>query len=309
MPQDDKDSHDNRAEYVSEQSAYPRLRSFFKVPGPVRQLFDKFPLITYPPNQLPQRSPRDRENHTLYIFTTQSEANNGDTSFNPSCLKWQAYLKFARVQFRTVPSTNHSSPTGSLPFLLASVSDVIPSQEATLPTSSNRLQKWISEQGATPEEPSDIRYDAYLSLIDHRIRRAWLYALYLEPRNFTAVARRLYVQPCSSSSLVSATIAYQLRAAAEAELLKHSVLIDIDDLYSEADNAFDALSTILGENTFFFNNENPGLFDASVFAYTHLFLDEGMGWKETKLIKGLKKHKNLIQHRQKIYKTYFGGPK
>jgi len=117
------------------------------------------------------------------------------------------------------------------------------------------------------------------------------------------------VEPCSSNSLVSATIAYQLRAAAEAELLKHSAIIDIDDLYGEADNAFEALSTILGENTFFFGNENPGLFDASVFAYTYLLLDEGMGWKETKMSKGLEKQQNLVQHRQRIYKTYFVGSK
>lgn len=111
--------------------------------------------------------------------------------------------------------------------------------------------------------------------------------------------------PCSSVSLVSATIAYQLRAAAEAEILKHSVVIDIDDLYSEAQNAFDALSTLLGEDMYFFGNMNPGLFDASVFAYTHLLLEERMGWKETRLIKGLEKHENLVAHRRRIYDTYY----
>jgi len=92
MPQDDKDRHDNRAEQAPQQSAYPEVRKIFKVPGPVRQLFDKFPLITYPANELPQRLPQNREKHTLYIFTTQNGAKNGVPSFNPSCLKWQVCL-------------------------------------------------------------------------------------------------------------------------------------------------------------------------------------------------------------------------
>lgn len=114
--------------------------------------------------------------------------------------------------------------------------------------------------------------------------------------------------PCSSVSLVSATISYQLRAAAEAEILKHSMIIDIDDLYSEAKNAFDAISTLLGEDMYFFGNMKPSLFDAAVFAYTHLLLDERMGWKETRLIKALEKHENLIAHRRRIYDTYYHAP-
>lgn len=113
--------------------------------------------------------------------------------------------------------------------------------------------------------------------------------------------------PCSSVSLVSVTIAYQLRAAAEAEILKHSTVIDVDDLYSEAIKAFGALSTLLGEDMFFFGNMNPGLFDAAIFAYTHLLLEDRMGWKETRLIKGLKKHGNLIAHRQRVYDIYYNA--
>ena len=87
--------------------------------------------------------------------------------------------------------------------------------------------------------------------------------------------------------------------------MKHSTVVDIDDLYSEANNAFDALSTLLSEDIFFFGNMNPGLFDAAVFAYTHLLLEERMGWKETRLIRGLEKHGNLVAHRQRIYDTYY----
>jgi metaxin len=103
-------------------------------------------------------------------------------------------------------------------------------------------------------------------------------------------------------------MAHQLRAAAEGELLKHTSIIDTDDLYSEADKAFEALSILLGDNPWFFGNEKPALFDASVFAYTHLLLDEGLGWKEKKLCRALGRRENLVQHRERLLVRYYGGP-
>lgn len=126
--------------------------------------------------------------------------------------------------------------------------------------------------------------------------------------NFSAVAYKLYVSSTSSNPLVRASISYQLRAAAEAELLKHTSVIDTDDLYSEADKAFEALSVLLGEDLWFFGNEKPALFDASVFAYTQLLLDDGLGWEEKKLCRALRRRENLVQHRERLLVRYFGGP-
>jgi metaxin len=134
-----------------------------------------------------------------------------------------------------------------------------------------------------------------------------LYTLYLEPLNFATVAYPLYVATATSNPLVRALISHQLRTAAEAELLKHSAIIDIDDLYSEADKAFEALSILLGEDPWFFGSEKPTLFDASIFAYTHLLLDDGMGWKEKKLCRALRRRDNLAQHRERLLVRYFGG--
>lgn len=76
-------------------------------------------------------------------------------------------------------------------------------------------------------------------------------------------------------------------------------------MYNDAQNAFAALSTLLDEDDFFFGAGEPSLFDASVFSYTHLLLDEGMGWKEDRMIRGLKIHHNLVQHRERIFEDYF----
>lgn len=97
------------------------------IPGPLKKLFDRFPLITYSPNELPLGAPLDRQRHyryrqrqrqhqqqqqqlslnrqkdrdsetedgrelqehTLYVFTSEDEAELGLPSFNPGCLKWQ----------------------------------------------------------------------------------------------------------------------------------------------------------------------------------------------------------------------------
>jgi metaxin len=120
------------------------------------------------------------------------------------------------------------------------------------------------------------------------------------------VACPLYVFPTSSHPLVRASISHQLRSAAEAELLKNTSIIDTDDLYSEADKAFEALSILLGEDSWFFGSDKPALFDASVFAYTQLLLDD-LGWKEKKLCRALRRRANLVQHRERLLVRYFGG--
>nr|CAF32034.1 hypothetical protein AfA6E3.060c [Aspergillus fumigatus] len=128
--------------------------------------------------------------------------------------------------------------------------------------------------------------------------------LYLDAKNFEAVARRLYVDPSTSNCAVRAALAMQLQQAARDELLKTSAYVDVVALEADAADAFEALSTLLGENDHFFNRPNPGLFDASVFAYTHLILDEGMGWKQNRLGELLRQHKNLVQHRNRLLRFF-----
>ncbi|KAF2190207.1 hypothetical protein K469DRAFT_561452 [Zopfia rhizophila CBS 207.26] len=279
-------------------------RSLFTVPAPIERLFDRFPLLTYPANDLPLRAPRNRNEHVLYVFITLDGASAGAPSYNPGCLKWQTYLKFCNVNFRVVSSNNHASPSGALPFLLPLSSDTSKTAQA-IPSS--KLQKWTMSNSTTAvEEPSDLRYEAYLSLLDHRIRRAWLYTLYLSP-NFTSIVEPLYILPASVNSIVRLTIAHQLRTAAENELLKFSAVVTPDTLYKEAEEAFAALEILLEHNTWFFGAEKPGLFDASVFAYTHLVMDEnlGNGWIDTRLHDAVLQSKNLVSHRNRILTTYF----
>ena len=277
--------------------------SWWLLPPAIRRVFDRFPLVTYSSNALPQRAPRRRNENILYIFRFEDQGHRDVPSFNPSCLKWQVYLKFHGIRFRTRPSNNHASPTGALPFLLPASKET---PRPSSPVPANRLAKWVVSQGGR-EETIHMRQEAYTALIDHTIRSAWLYYLYLDDGNFRDVAWPHYVASASSSYAVRLSLARQLQSAAREELLKTSTIIDPHELYRQAEEAFSSLSSVLAEDEFFFGQTNPGLFDASLFAYTHIILDGGHNFSSPPLRRALQRHPNLVDHRDRIVSGFFSN--
>ncbi|KAK5095402.1 hypothetical protein LTR70_003566 [Exophiala xenobiotica] len=277
--------------------------SWFSLPAPIRAIFDTFPLITYDENELPQRVSRSRSQNTLHMFALADASDDVNLSPNPACLKWQAYLLAKRIPFQTVSANNHASPSGALPFVLPAVRSRKEPQPQAI--SSSKIQRWAENQGTT-EEKTDLRLEAYMSLIDQSIRNAWLYYLYLQPRNFESVARRLYVETASSNPLVQATLAHQLQAAAREQLLRTRSFIDQEDIYQSADAAFSSLATVFAGQKFFNGSDAPGLFDVSLFAYTHLLLNlakrerDAPVWTNEALLEILLRHQSLVQHRQRV---------
>ena len=116
----------------------------------------------------------------------------------------QAYLIFQGIDHVTISSNNHASPTGALPFLLPASSYKNPG-EAVLPVPSTRIERWTREKNPSEEKagrssgeargeayqhaqvdtlttdqkttsglPSHPRYEAYMSLINYRIRNAYV---------------------------------------------------------------------------------------------------------------------------------------
>lgn len=125
--------------------------------------------------------------------------------------------------------------------------------------------------------------------------------------NFHSIIEPLYINTISSNPFVRLSIARDLRAAAQGELLKLSAIIDASTIYGEATEAFEALDTLLGEDTWFFAADVPGLFDASIFSYTHLLLDEnlGMGWTDNTLRTVVQGKHSLVMHRDNVVERYF----
>ncbi|KAI1812365.1 putative mitochondrial outer membrane protein [Poronia punctata] len=283
---------------------------WFTVPAPLARLFRKFPLLTYPPNELPARSSGLRDVPTLYVFISDEDALKGLPSFNPSCLKWQTFLKLMGVDFRVRPSNNHASPTGALPFLLPP-SVPTDSTKSRAPIPSKKLEQYGLDWGkAKPPKDPGPKLEVYESLLDHRIRTAWLYTLYLSPAN-TALLTSLYVEPATSSWPVRTTILYQLRRAAELEILRSTArsAVDPNALYRGAREAFGALEALLDEDQWFFGGEVPGLFDAAVFSYTYLLLHEGLAWENRRLGDILGEFPGLVEHRDRIYQRCWGSGK
>ncbi|KAI1157429.1 hypothetical protein F5B18DRAFT_181160 [Nemania serpens] len=279
---------------------------WFAIPAPLARLFKRFPLLTYPPNELPARSPDVRDVPTLYVFISDEDALRGLPSFNPSCLRWQTFLKLAGVDFCVRPSNNHASPTGALPFLLPPSTPSNPRPQK--PIGPGKLEQYGIDNGESKlAENLGSRLEAYESLLDHRIRNAWLYTLYLSPAN-AALLAHLYIDPATASRPVRATLAFQLRHAAEREILRSTGrdAIDPPALYRGATEAWKALDAVLSDDSWFFGSEVPGLFDATVFSYTHLILHHGLEWGNSRLRGILTQFPRLLSHRDRVFQRCWG---
>lgn len=100
MPPKDADTNpgERREEDTSAFTRQTRkVRDLFSIPAPVKKLFDQVPLVTYPPNDLPQRAPKSSRIPSLYVFADAGNAAAGRPSFNPSCLKWQVSEEKCRI--------------------------------------------------------------------------------------------------------------------------------------------------------------------------------------------------------------------
>jgi len=98
-----------------------------------------------------------------------------------------------------------------------------------------------------------------------------------------------------------------MQSAAEAEILRGcgGNLIRPDELFDDAQSAFQALSALLGQQQWFFDGSKPGLFDAAVFSYTHLLLDMSFHRQESQLKSIVSDYDNLIAHRDRILGQYY----
>lgn len=67
------------------------------------------------------------------------------------------------------------------------------------------------------------------------------------------------------------------------------------------------MSALLDSDDWFFGAESPGTFDAQVFAYTYLLLDEAMAWRDVALAARLAKYDNLVNHRARLYDVCWRG--
>lgn len=277
----------------------PPSRGIFTAPSHIRALFKSFPLQTLPANTLPSRAATSTALPRLFIFARDdAAAASGTPSFNPSCLKYQTLLRIANVPVSLVPSSNHASPSGSLPFL------IIPTTSSSSTTSPPPLTgpKIADYAKIAPDHP---KVALYQSVIAHKIRPAWLHTLYLAPAN-DPVLTALYLP---SAALLRATQRAGLHEAATAEILKitrRTGGIDVAVLRENLVDALETLSEVLGQDDWFFGADEPGMLDAELFSYTYLILDDAMQWKDLVLADGVLQFENIVRHRERLYARCWG---
>ena len=81
----------------------------------------------------------------------------------------------------------------------------------------------------------------------------------------------------------------------------------MEAIYRESEKAIEALAELLGDDEWFFGEARPGLFDASVFAYTNLFLQDRSEWRDGRMGEALRRCETLIGHRRRIVDGWYGG--
>ena len=148
-----------------------------------------------------------------------------------------------------------------------------------------------------------------------------------------------YINPNSANPLVRAAMAPPLRGAALEQLLESQPLtadmplLDLERLYRDADDAFEALDTLLGDHKWFASvgdnpkqesdqdetstskdqREVPGMLDASVFAYTHviltLFAFSSDASPAGRLRTSITGRSSLLDHHTRIARQYYHSPR
>lgn len=200
----------------------------FSIPPPIKALFDRFPLHTYPCNPLPSPTvPLDTERNNLYLLLSPDSRLSPD----PSHLKIQTYLTLLYVPHAAIPS---QSPT---PYLIPSTS--------CAPLNSTRLLNYAESHASHPFPPPPPHAALLTTTIETTLRASYLYAL-LAPATFTRVVRPAYINPLSTVWAVRELRAHELRAAWMAELARLTgaasvARIDETSLWDATLAALDAL--------------------------------------------------------------------
>ena len=208
-----------------------------------------------------------------------------------------------------MPASANSSPSGQLPFLiLPSTNDIIPL---------HKLHHLIVSKFEIPANP---RATIFLNLVDTKIHSAWVYAHYFTDEFEKSVIPLLTVP--EGFAALQYIVRYSHRAARKKELEKRFISgIRQDVIYQDADEAFGALSALLGDNTYFFGERynqslpskhvgefsdavrEPGLLDVAVFAY--IFTALATLDEKSKLLKMISKFENLNRHADSIYQMVY----
>ncbi|RUS19033.1 hypothetical protein BC937DRAFT_88054 [Endogone sp. FLAS-F59071] len=265
-------------------------------------MLPQFPLNTFPA----VFEPPPLQKPVLYTYGPGWK--NQVPSFDPDCLKWQAFLTFCGVDF-DLNNCNEplTSPSGKLPFL------VMPTGETLY---DDQITPWLEKIGFEKKlarDAENAESTAFISLAETKLRTAFLFSFFLEPLNVTESTGAKYFGHYSTP--INAIIQYQKKNAIIQRMLAKRAFLVRDEVYQDAADALLSFSTKLGDNEFFFGSSYPTFLDATVFAYLHTILaapqstsTEGAS-DATRLRELVLKHNNLVNYAKNIYKAWWVADK
>jgi len=217
-------------------------------------------------------------------------------SFDPFCLSAEAYLLFSNTEWELHES--QSTKSTELPILkdgMTEVSDIF------------KIINYLKKKGYNIDETAGLSKSemaeslAYTALIENNLYDALLYILWLEnENNAKKTQQQTYVK---SLSFIDRYFMQGRIQESARDRLKDMELIKINDelvpeVYLNAHDAYAALSTKLGNKSYFFGNK-PSSLDA--IAYGHLALHCYPNLQNPKLFTMISfEFPNLIQYCQRI---------
>jgi metaxin len=127
--------------------------------------------------------------------------------------------------------------------------------------------------------------------------------------NFYEFVVPSYIGSKTQSSAVQLLSAHELRNAAREELLKSSSKINVEDVYSSAASALEALNTIMARKMRLqgggYGDREPSLLEATLYAYLYLLLEMPIEkWKDARLPKMIRKYPELMRMERDIRTVY-----
>lgn len=286
-----------------------RLRDRIQVPAPVKKFFATFPLQTYPAIQ-PRTTKSTTTIPTLYAYGPGWL--DGWASFDIECLKWQAFLRFATVDF-DVKYCNEptASPSGQLPFLL------IPSTDSSAKVGPKCLagpdiSKYAQEHGddASLLENSDIADSkAFIALAETQLHSAVIFHLWADQENFQRIVEKYGAIHIHNEYLRRVVMEERRRAVLEKTFVRNGTL-NREQVYAGAKEALAALKSQLesSDTDYFFSSSKPTVLDAIVFAYVQTIITFPCAKGHSELKDYVHSHHGeLVSHSRRIYTLMTSG--
>ncbi|KAK9324803.1 hypothetical protein V1517DRAFT_316347 [Lipomyces orientalis] len=257
----------------------PSNLTYMKVPTLIKTVFDKFPLVKYPEAALPSTclfpAPAEKIG-TAFVHST------ADDSIYPQSIRLLTILKLAGVidKLAVIPSSPHAAPkSGSVPYVFLRSrprikSDLLP---RTLYPESKAFHQWLASIAPSFPAFDTAKQNPLLSLVDIRLRDAWLLTLYLYPANYKSILvprlTQAYSHSDTSTSIIPHILAYSASREAQQLLTRSTGVSRITEtiqrsIITNAEEALDALAILLSDSGApYINGGEPGVLDAAVYGY------------------------------------------